>query len=94
LSRSGATGDDHGAPTALVRINLEPRSWAFHRIVLYWPNANLFGGVSDASAYDVMVSDEIGARHTILGFKTEAAAQEWIAKDRRTTARAEPDRDC
>ena len=47
----------------------------------------------DRSAYDVMVSDDVGARHTILGFKTEAAAQEWIAEDRRTTARAESDRD-
>jgi len=47
----------------------------------------------DGSAYDVVVSDDIGARHTILGFKTEAAAQEWIEEDRRTSARAEPDRD-
>jgi hypothetical protein len=47
----------------------------------------------DGSAYDVMVSDDIGARHTILGFKTEAAAQEWIVEDRCTTARAEPERD-
>jgi hypothetical protein len=47
----------------------------------------------DGSAYDVMVSDDIGARHTILGFKSKAAAQEWIVEDRRTTARAESDRD-
>jgi hypothetical protein len=47
----------------------------------------------DGSAYDVMVSDDIGARHTILGFKTEAAAQQWIAEDRRSSARVESDRD-
>jgi hypothetical protein len=27
-----------------------------------------------------MVSDDIGARHAILGFKTEVAAQEWIVR--------------
>jgi hypothetical protein len=48
----------------------------------------------DGSVYDVVVSDDIGARHTILGFKTEAAAKEWIEEDRRASARAKPDRDC
>jgi hypothetical protein len=42
---------------------------------------------------DLPIRPIIGARHTIVGFKTESAAQEWIAEVRRTSARAEPDRD-
>jgi hypothetical protein len=39
----------------------------------------------DRSTYDVVMRDDIGGWHTILGFKTEAAAQAWIAEDRRIT---------
>jgi hypothetical protein len=46
---------------------------------------------ADRSGYDVMVKDDIGSRHTILGFATEAAAEAWIEEDRRASAIVRPE---
>jgi hypothetical protein len=46
---------------------------------------------ADRSAYDVVLRDDVGGWHTILGFKTEAAAQAWIAEDLRANALRQPD---
>jgi hypothetical protein len=35
----------------------------------------------DGDGYDIRVVDADGARHTMLGFKTEADATTWIAHD-------------
>jgi hypothetical protein len=45
----------------------------------------------DRSGYDVLVQDDDGGRHRILGFTTEAAAQAWILDDRRADASARPE---
>ncbi|PPQ25918.1 hypothetical protein [Rhodopila globiformis] len=37
----------------------------------------------DGSGFNIAVSGSDGARHTMLGFATEADAQAWIALDRR-----------
>jgi hypothetical protein len=36
----------------------------------------------DHTGYDILVKDDNGARHTILGFRTMVAAEAWIADDR------------
>jgi hypothetical protein len=46
---------------------------------------------ADRTGYDVHVKDDSGGRHTILGFKTEAAANAWIAEDQRLDAMARPE---
>jgi hypothetical protein len=46
---------------------------------------------ADRAGYDVHVKDDSGSRHTILGFKTEAAAKAWIADDRRLSAVIRPE---
>ena len=48
---------------------------------------------ADRAGYDVQVKGDSGARHTILGFKTEAAAKAWIAEDQRLEAMARPERE-
>jgi hypothetical protein len=35
----------------------------------------------DGNGYDIHVVDADGAHHTMLGFKTEADAEAWIAHD-------------
>jgi hypothetical protein len=47
---------------------------------------------ADGAGHDVQVTDDIGGRHTILGFATEAAAQAWITEDRRADALRKPNR--
>jgi hypothetical protein len=46
---------------------------------------------ADRTGYDVHVKDDSGGRHTILGFKTEAAAKAWITEDERLDAMARPE---
>jgi hypothetical protein len=45
----------------------------------------------DRSTYDIVLRDDVGGWHTILGFKSEAAAQEWITEDRRSSSFNQPD---
>jgi hypothetical protein len=45
----------------------------------------------DRTGYDVLVHDDNGGRHTILGFTTEAAAKAWIQDDRRADGAARPE---
>jgi hypothetical protein len=35
--------------------------------------------------YSVHIKDDSGARHTVSGFKTEAAAKAWVEDDKRAT---------
>jgi hypothetical protein len=44
---------------------------------------------SDRSGYDVSIKDESGARHTVLGFKTEDEAKAWIRDAERHAAEPE-----
>jgi hypothetical protein len=37
----------------------------------------------DGSGFNIAVAGSDGARHTMLGFATEAEAEAWIALDRR-----------
>jgi hypothetical protein len=48
---------------------------------------------ADRAGYDVHLKDDSGGRHTILGFKTEAATKAWIAEDQRLSAMAQPERE-
>lgn len=36
-----------------------------------------------SAGYEVKVIGETGARHTMLGFDTEADAEAWVVEDRR-----------
>ena len=38
---------------------------------------------SQDTGFDVVVVTSTGTRHTLLGFEDEAAAQAWIAHDKR-----------
>ena len=42
----------------------------------------------DRSAYNVLIKDETGARHTVSGFKTKEEAVAWVEEDKRITALA------
>jgi hypothetical protein len=44
---------------------------------------------SDGDGFDIEVVGADGAHHTMLGFKTEVDAQEWIAQDQSHGDRAE-----
>jgi hypothetical protein len=44
----------------------------------------------DRWTYEVEMQDDAGG-HAVFGFQTEAAAQEWIAEDRRTNPCVLPD---
>jgi hypothetical protein len=37
----------------------------------------------DRAGYDVQIKADDGARHIVVGFKTEADAREWVAEDKR-----------
>jgi hypothetical protein len=37
----------------------------------------------DRSTYDVLIKYESGARHAVLGFKTEEEAKAWVEEDQR-----------
>ena len=37
----------------------------------------------DGDGYDIRVVDADGAHHTMLGFKSEADAMAWIARDKK-----------
>jgi hypothetical protein len=46
---------------------------------------------ADHSGHDVLVKDDVGSRHTILGFTTQAAAEAWIEEDQRASAIVPPE---
>jgi hypothetical protein len=37
----------------------------------------------DRTGYDVLIKYDSGARHTVLGFKTEEDAKAWVDEDQR-----------
>jgi hypothetical protein len=45
---------------------------------------------ADGAGFDIGVVGSNGARQTMLGFKTEAEAEAWIAQDRRLTDASDP----
>jgi hypothetical protein len=40
------------------------------------------------ASYDITVISDDGARQTMLGFQTEADAQDWIARDQALTTQS------
>ena len=44
----------------------------------------------DRTDFDVAIAGNDGARQTLLGFKTHADAQAWIARDKRSSTADDP----
>jgi len=46
---------------------------------------------ADRTGHDVMVKDDNGGRHMILGFKTAEATRAWITVDQRLSTMGPPE---